>query len=1128
MESSGLVLGLDIGVASIGWALADLKGKQIEAAGVRIFDAAMDSGKFEAGDQGASHAVARRQARLQRRQLRRRAARQRDLYVALQESGLLPFAGKKAEDRHREITDLDKALRETWRPRIREESPDIAEPDLILCYYLRGYALGHRLEPFELGRALYHLGQRRGFKSNRREGRATIVTSNENGNEADRSEIKSSISNLAAELDAENLTLGQRLARIDPHRSAIRNRKRSDIPPIWTGREMYEKEFDRIWEAQLQHHPDVLTDALRRRIQKLMFWQRRISPGKPGRCELERNPPRDRAPRSSLLAQHFRIVQAVNNLRIAEHVGLDRKLTADERRLLINVLETVITYVRGKKRNSELFGLRFTAVKETLGLPKRAKLNLDDEAADSYLRGNRTNALMVRAFGHERWSSFTDSERRRIVRKWIKEQSPEKLLTMAMNEWGLDREAATQLAGIEPEAGYAALSHVAMLNLLPVMEQEGLTYGEAVAKVYGNIFSGDEPENYLRPVEKVLTRVPNPVVMRALTELRKVINAIVREYKKPSQIRIELARSLKRTAEQRQRDFAENKNRRRERQWAKDIIEKDLKQRASRDAIDRILLHRECQSRSGEAVCVYCGKSLGGYAEIFSPASAIEVEHILPKRCQDDSFSNKVLAHRNCNLEKGDRTPFQAFGGDPRWGGMLDRVERLGNKGRLDRFKIELETELQEFTNRHLSDTRYASKLAAQYVEGLYGGRDAALPWEDRNRRCVYVSSGALTARLRRGWKLEAILNEPAPASNGQGGKARTDHRHHAIDAIVIALTSEAMVKQAAIESEKHDRRNGYLLPRYFPPPWPLAGNIEDRVDLFKADIERVVDTINVSHRPDRKLNGPLHKATYYSPKKTEASPVYARVAVHELSDADIDDPETISDPSVRNAVQQEFATVGRDRKKLEKSLPYLDTRKGKVPIRHVRIRIPGKKLVPVRDGRDQPTVAAKENHHVAIFEIDDPTKGFLWYAPPPVTLMQAMRRKATRDKDPNVQVVRTSDGRNARFVFHLMKGDMVEMFDSPSGRKRVRGKVSGQKDLYVIDSLSEGDYSFSRHTKSLSAAKADGAKLGQLEERGDRIRIRSIDELRKRECRKVEVDPLGCVHYLSPPLESAGGIGAL
>ena len=135
MKVNNFVLGLDLGVGSVGWALADLQGRSIVATGARIFDAPMDAAKFETGEPGASHAVKRRTSRHQRRQIRRRQARQRDLYITLQAAGLLPFAGKKGECRDEELTKLDKRLMEKWRPLIRTESPHIEDPDQILCYY---------------------------------------------------------------------------------------------------------------------------------------------------------------------------------------------------------------------------------------------------------------------------------------------------------------------------------------------------------------------------------------------------------------------------------------------------------------------------------------------------------------------------------------------------------------------------------------------------------------------------------------------------------------------------------------------------------------------------------------------------------------------------------------------------------------------------------------------------------------------------------------------------------------------------------------------------------------------------------------------------------------------------------
>ena len=181
-------------------------------------------------------------------------------------------------------------------------------------------------------------------------------------------------------------------------------------------------------------------------------------------------------------------------------------------------------------------------------------------------------------------------------------------------------------------------------------------------------------------------------------------------------------------------------------------------------------------------------------------------------------MANKVLAHFSCNQRKGDRTRAEAFGETPQWDEMLPRVAALNNEALKDRFEI-TDEDLESFSARHLADTRYISKLAAEYVEVLYGGRDSLLPWEDRGRRCVFASSGSVTANLRSRWGLNALLKDIY--GKGKNEKVRSDHRHHAIDAIVIALTSEATLQQITRDIQQHDTASGYTQPRDSSPPWP-------------------------------------------------------------------------------------------------------------------------------------------------------------------------------------------------------------------------------------------------------------------------------------------------------------------
>ncbi|HEY1902579.1 MAG TPA: type II CRISPR RNA-guided endonuclease Cas9 [Terracidiphilus sp.] len=1104
MRKSEFVLGLDLGVTSIGWALADLEERRIEAAGVRIFEAPMDTAKFEAGEPGGSRAVKRRKSIHQGRQIARRKARHRDLYIALQDWDLLPFAGRKAERRHEVLTELDKTLNSTWREKICEKSPEIADPGQILCYYLRATALIAKLEPLELGRALYHLGQRRGFKSNRKEARSALNAAESQKDEKERSRIKQAIKTLQNSLDETDNTLAQHLSFVNPHISALRNRKRSDIAAIWTERKMFKQELDRIWSAQQVHYPSVLTPERKRRLENLMFWQRKVRTGKPGNCELERTPPLPRAPRSSLLAQHFRLVQTLNNLRVRENAFAEyRRLSREERDSLLLQLSTEITKTKNKKP-PELFGLRFSDLKERLRLNRTAKFNLDDNEESQYLRGNRTNAIMARAFGAEQWGSFPDQKKRSIVRRWISESYPEKLLEIAKTCWSLTDSEALQLASLEPEDGYAALSHVAMLKLLPLMESECLSYSEAVARVYDNC--GQELE-YLPWVEEVLPQIPNPVVKRTLSEMRKVVNAIIRRTGTPKQIRIELARDLKRNAEQRARYQDQQKTRTQERATARKWLN-DIGERINGDSIEKALLYMRCK------VCLYCGNPLGSLQHIFSESSGVQIEHVLPRRIHDDSFSNKVLAHHACNSKKGDRTPFQAFEGTADWDDMIVRVACLRDEPLLNKFKM-TEEQLAEFSNRHLADTRYISKLATEYAEKLYGGRDAVVPWEDRNRRCVYASSGVLTANLRKRWGLNAVLKDTYSNENGTDAKARTDHRHHAIDAIVIALTTESMIQQASIDSQRHDRASGFLAPRYFTPPWPRVGDVEDQVVAFRREIRDVINEITVSHRVDHKLNGQIHEETFYSPKVDGQRFVYSRVPVFEFTLEQIEDQNNKIAPEIREALRDHFYRIGCSDptvkiRQFEKDVPYLEKNGRRIFIRRVLKAVAASSVQTLDRRKGQPSVKLGENHHFVILEHTNDDEEAEWYTPGAVSRFEVMRKRDAARRAGMKQpysIVEKSDGPKSRYVMHLMKGDAVEMLN----------KITDTRDIYICTSFSDGDYAFLRHNVSVPSPKSLNLTLSQLRKKmndnGDRVRI-SLEKMRQWGCRKVELDHLGHWKY--------------
>ena len=153
---------------------------------------------------------------------------------------------------------------------------------------------------------------------------------------------------------------------------------------------------------------------------------------------------------------------------------------------------------------------------------------------------------MRKVFG-DRWDRISAGKQHQIVENWRNSESDEVLIREAEEQWSLDDTAATLLSEQIPEPGYCAVSLTAISKLLPLM-QCGKSFKEAETEVYGARFSGGVVFDTLPEVRKQLESLRNPAVERALTELRKVVNAIVREYGKPYEIRIELARELKETS----------------------------------------------------------------------------------------------------------------------------------------------------------------------------------------------------------------------------------------------------------------------------------------------------------------------------------------------------------------------------------------------------------------------------------------------------------------------------------------------------------------------------------------------------------------------------------------------------
>lgn len=1040
----GRILGLDIGPNSIGWTVIDENGGlELIDAGVRVFPEGVDN--FDTAKE-VSRNVDRRTARAMRRQILRRKRRRLRLRKALIQAGLLPA------DR----TELDALLGQ--------------DP-----YALRASAVKEKLTPHQIGRVILHLNQRRGFLSNRKKDRKD-------------SEVKGMLQEISAlAADMNGRTLGEYLA----DRAARPGQKVTSEHRLrgrHTRRDMLMEEFDRIWKKQAGYYPDLLTDLLRHGtagplapvhkpmrlehgsdqlkqygiegilfFQRPMYWPRSIV----GVCELE--PREKRCPRADRAAQRFRLLQEVNNLRYIDPDRHEEKsLTAEQRAQVLEKLST-------KDK------LTFDELRKVLGFLESVRFNLE-RGERSTLGGMKTDVLIAKAVGKQ-WHKRPEDQRDEIVRLLLQvEMGDERAAQQALvDRHGFTPEEAESLLSVDLPDGYASLSLKAINKLLPWLEK-GMRYmaesdpSQSALHAAGYLRRDEMSRrlfDQLPTLQQIhsgpLSDLPNPVVKAALYELRKVVNAIVREYGKPDAIHIEMARELKMPKSKRQ----EYNSRIREREAERDEAADYLREKGvglSREAITRYLLWKQ----QGEC-CIYTGRSIS-FNQLFG--GEVDIDHILPySQTLDDSQDNKIIAFRTANAEKGQRTPRQWLESNPSlYEEVCQRARRLGYR-KYRRF-LQKELELDDFIARQLRDTAYIARLAGEYLQLLVKPQQ------------ILGLKGQHTATLRHHWGLTSLIAElpdsPAWAEQANlppGEKNRADHRHHALDAIVVALTNRSRLQHLArINRQGGTETTGEVIPEPMP-------------DMRKI-ISNKLRSIHVSHRPRRQVSGKLHEDTVYG-QTAQPGIFVVRKPVEALSANEID---RIRDEGIKRLVvaklKEHEIDFGRGKKPapgaIGKALAGLTMPSG-VPIKRVRILKVDSTIRPIRDGSSgRALVRPASNHHACIFEWIDNGKTYrdAFY----VTRLEAARRLKTRE--PVIQRVHPTRP-NARFVMSICPGDMLLIPDD-----------QGQDQLVVVSTLVAGE-----DQKRIHAVPAVDARKSSKRPNPS-IGSKLVN------ARKVTVDPLGRIRW--------------
>jgi len=849
-------LGLDIGTNSIGWWLYGTEGGRITAVvdgGVRIFSDGRDP------KSKASLAVDRRAARAQRRRRDRYLRRKAAVMKRMAQVGLMPADPAEAN-----------AL------------------EVLNPYELRASGLDGPLPLIHFGRALFHLNQRRGFKSNRKTDRGD----NESG------KIKDATARLDQAMMAKGArTYGEflhmrRAAALDPKsvpsvRTRLTVARRDNAEKEEAGYDFYpdrkhlSEEFDKLWAAQARHAPDVLTEVLRDEIATIIFHQRPLKTPEVGLCLFTGQhgvPERDkRIPSAHPLNQRRILMETVNNLKVAARGEPSRPLTREERDQIVHALDN-------KKHTKSLSGMtmKLKALGKVIKLRPEQGFTLETANRDAIACDPvRASLSHPDRFG-ARWSTLESAGQWDVVQRIRAVQSDAEhadLVRWLMDVHGLDRDHAGETANAPLPEGYGRLGLTATTRILAALEAGVLNYSAAVAACgwhhsdgrtgevleslpyYGEILerhvipgTGDPNDDDV----KRYGRITNPTVHIGLNQLRRLVNRIITVYGRPDEIVVELARDLKLSEDQKkdvQRDIKKNTEAAIRR--GKKLEEMGVPNTGANRMVLRLWedLGDDVMTRN----CPYTGKRISA-GMLFD--GSCDVDHILPySRTLDDSFANRTLSLKEANRQKTDKTPWEAWGETEQWEAIAANLKNLpANKAwrfapdAMERFEGE-----NDFSARALADTQYLSRIARAYLDALYDGDDG--------KSHVWVVPGRLTEMLRRHWGLNGVAALTDSDEQIVKAKNRTDHRHHAIDAAVVAATDRGLIKRIADMAKRDELNGAEEVARSIPPPW----------EGFRDDVSAQVTRIIVSHRADHgridpaarksgrdSTSGQLHNDTAY------------------------------------------------------------------------------------------------------------------------------------------------------------------------------------------------------------------------------------------------------------------------
>lgn len=966
-----IILGLDIGVNSIGWALV----QEPETANERYSIIKMGSriiplNPTEADEFSKGNAISknanRRIKRGVRRGFHRYKLRKHKLTALLRDLAMMP----------------DEAL---------------FQLNALELYSLRDKAIKQQVSLQETGRIFYHLNQKRGYKSNRKANNEeeAAPAKNKTTSEEKASKKLSYTDKINAReelLKERGLTIGQYFYEQLQANNHFRIKENIFL------RKSYEAEFLAIWHKQKTFYPEIFTEQnLRRFFNEIIYFQRPLKSQKHliNDCLFEYSYVKDKngafildkanqrrmirpkaIAKSNPLFQIAKVWQDINHLKISDKSGTEIILTLEQKELLfdeLNKKDKLTTTELKKKLGLTPSDNYYTNLKKDLiegnkTLASLRKVITDDQAKCLQLALTISNKNITDySTGEIKEIPVIDPavEKEPLYRLWhllYSIEEPEHLIRHLVNDFGFTQKQAESLSKIDfSKTGYGSISAKAYRKIIPGLMQ-GLTYDKACLLAgYNHSDSKTTAENLSRTLENKLSlyaknTLRNPVVEKIINQIINLVNTIIDEEtglvspedrkNDKFEIRVELGRELKQNAEQRNNTFSRNNKRDNEHKAIVERLKKELGfTSVSRRDIEKVKLFDEFGG-----ISPYEPNHPVQLKELFN--GDYEVEHIIPKsRLFDDSFANKTIARVALNKQKDNMTAFDFIHslGEQKFHDYTEFIKKqYFKKDGISRTKLNYllmpgNKIPDDFINRQMRETAYIAKEVKNLLQEI--------------SYRVYSTSGSVTDYLRETWGINRILQQLNFEKYKKAGQTitktihtsdgstheieeikkdiwskRDDQRHHAIDALVVALTTQGIIQKLNHLNQNHANQRELKESGYkFPEPWKG----------FVRDVKDATGDILVSYKAGKKVftknknrifhnhqlvreteeltpRGFLHKET-----------VYGQISRFEkvTLTTKFDQWDRIVAPSVRKELEQRLAANNHDPKKA-----FSDTAKNPLP----------------------------------------------------------------------------------------------------------------------------------------------------------------------------------------------------